>query len=416
MPPVKAAAPGQAGGTPAAKAAKAAKAAAKRPLKPLNEKPHSVVQKPMETFAFDKYMCASNWAKSTAQPQRTPGARVKLLTVFSSLILMQVLLDAAQPTVPARLNVLHEDLFVSSSDEEEEEENDLFKAAGAAGGRGSGPGWGLHLVPGAWGEPGEGPPADAGDYGNGLEAEELEPEDLLLEPESKPKPEENAPRPRAPPGVPGFQEEEEEPGLVQGDPGHGAIEDPELEAINARVREMEEVGAKLKELQNEVEKQMNRSPPPGNAGPGIMSIEEKMEADARSIYVGNVDYGATAEELEAHCHGCGSVHRVTILWDKFSGHPKGFAYIEFSDKASVRTSMALDESLFVGRQIKVTPKRTNRPGISTTDRGFPRARYSYARATNYSSSRYGFYSGFNSRPRRRVYRARARATSWYSLY
>jgi polyadenylate-binding protein 2 len=31
-----------------------------------------------------------------------------------------------------------------------------------------------------------------------------------------------------------------------------------------------------------------------------MSLEEKMEADACSIYVGNVNYGATAEELGAH--------------------------------------------------------------------------------------------------------------------
>uniref|UniRef100_A0A8C3S6D1 RRM domain-containing protein n=1 Tax=Chelydra serpentina TaxID=8475 RepID=A0A8C3S6D1_CHESE len=167
---------------------------------------------------------------------------------------------------------------------------------------------------------------------------------------------------------------------------------------------MEEEAEKLKELQNEVEKQMNMSPPPGNAGPVIMSLEEKMEADARSIYVGNVDYGATAEELEAHFHGCGSVNRVTILCDKYSGHPKGFAYIEFSDKESVRTSMALDESLFRGRQIKVIPKRTNRPGISTTDRGFPRARYR-GRGSGYTSSRARFYSGFSSRPRGRSYRS-----------
>uniref|UniRef100_A0A8C9HR73 Polyadenylate-binding protein 2 n=1 Tax=Piliocolobus tephrosceles TaxID=591936 RepID=A0A8C9HR73_9PRIM len=119
---------------------------------------------------------------------------------------------------------------------------------------------------------------------------------------------------------------------------------------------MEEEAEKLKELQNELEKQMNMSPPPGNAGPVIMYIEEKMEADARSIYVGNMDYGATAEELEAHCHGCGSVNRVTKLCAKFSGHSKGFAYIEFSDK---ETSLALDESLFRGRQINVIPKRTN---------------------------------------------------------
>uniref|UniRef100_A0A2I3G051 Polyadenylate-binding protein 2 n=1 Tax=Nomascus leucogenys TaxID=61853 RepID=A0A2I3G051_NOMLE len=233
--------------------------------------------------------------------------------------------------------------------------------AGAVGGRASGPGCWRHRVPGASGEAGEGAPGGS---------EELKPEDS-----------------GSGSGAPGSQEEEEEPGLVEGDLEDGAIEDPELEAIKARVREMEEEAEKLKELHNE----MIMSPPPGNAGP-------KMEADARSIYVGTVDYGATAEKLEAHFHGCGSVNRVTILCDKFSGHPKGFAYIEFSDKESVRTSLALDDSLLRGRQIKVIPKRTNRPGISTTD----------------SLSR--FYSGFNSRPRGRIYRGRARATSWYSPY
>ena len=42
-----------------------------------------------------------------------------------------------------------------------------------------------------------------------------------------------------------------------------------------------------------------------------------------------VDYSATAEELEQHFHGCGAVNRVTILCDKFSGHPKGFVIFFF---------------------------------------------------------------------------------------
>ena len=79
----------------------------------------------------------------------------------------------------------------------------------------------------------------------------------------------------------------------------------------------------------------------------------QIEVDARSCYVGNVDYGATAEELEQHFHGCGSINRVTILCNKFDGNPKGFAYVEFTDKDSVDTAMALDDSLFRGRQIKV---------------------------------------------------------------
>ncbi|GFY70880.1 polyadenylate-binding protein 2 [Trichonephila inaurata madagascariensis] len=175
------------------------------------------------------------------------------------------------------------------------------------------------------------------------------------------------------------------------------MEDPDLEMIKARVKEMEEEAEKIKQMQNEVEKMAHSTP-----GLLALSPEEKMEIDSRSIYVGNVDYGATAEELEQHFHGCGSINRVTIQCDKYSGHPKGYAYIEFADKDSVSTSTALDESLFRGRQIKVVPKRTNRPGISTTNRP-PRGRFRRLLPRLH----YGSY-----RPMRRSFRRR----SWYYPY
>lgn len=86
-----------------------------------------------------------------------------------------------------------------------------------------------------------------------------------------------------------------------------------------------------------------------------MTPEERIDADNRSVYVGNVrlvylfifilsifsshlwsdtllnisqvDYGATADELEIHFNGCGPVNRVTILCDRFSGHPKGWVQL-----------------------------------------------------------------------------------------
>ncbi|XP_015121746.1 polyadenylate-binding protein 2-B isoform X1 [Diachasma alloeum] len=180
------------------------------------------------------------------------------------------------------------------------------------------------------------------------------------------------------------------------------IDDPELEAIKARVREMEEEAEKLKQLQSEVDKQMNMGSPPGITSPLNMSIEDKMEVDNRSIYVGNVDYGATAEELEQHFHGCGSVNRVTILCNKFDGHPKGFAYIEFAERDSVQTAMAMDESMFRGRQIKVMPKRTNRPGMSMTNRG-PRGTRGY-RGVARGISRGSAYFGYRPMRRPRSYR------------
>jgi polyadenylate-binding protein 2 len=37
-----------------------------------------------------------------------------------------------------------------------------------------------------------------------------------------------------------------------------------------------------------------------------------------------VDYGSTPEEIQAHFASCGTINRVTILLDKFTGHPKGY--------------------------------------------------------------------------------------------
>merc|ERR1719187_2696448 len=166
---------------------------------------------------------------------------------------------------------------------------------------------------------------------------------------------------------------------------------------------MEEESEKLRQLQSEVDKQLSVPTSP-NASLN-MSFEEKMEVDNRSVYIGNVDYGANAEELEQHFHGCGSIQRVTILCNKFNGSPKGFAYVEFTDKDSVDTAMALDDSLFRGRQIKVLPKRTNKPGISSSNRP-PRGRGFRGRSSGYRG-RGGF--GAMRRPR---YRGRG----FYSPY
>ncbi|CAM9431638.1 unnamed protein product [Bubo scandiacus] len=188
------------------------------------------------------------------------------------------------------------------------------------------------------------------------------------------------------------------------------VPDPELEAIKARVREMEREDERLKELQLEAESHLIMS---SEAGLFPKTTEEKIEVDQRSIYVGNVDYGGTAEELESHFNSCGQINRVTILCDKFSGHPKGYAYIEFKEKSSVKAAVELDESVFRGRVVKVLPKRTNMPGISTTDRGGYRGRF---RARGGLAQRGGYYGGQHPRVRGRTYRGRAKLLPWYFPY
>ncbi|CAD5207106.1 unnamed protein product [Bursaphelenchus okinawaensis] len=147
---------------------------------------------------------------------------------------------------------------------------------------------------------------------------------------------------------------------------------PEIGDIGLRLKQIEEEAQKIRDLQNSTE----RFDPAATAGsnPQLnLSLEEKQAKDIRSVFVGNVDYSATPENLEEHFRGCGPIERVTILADKFSGNPKGFAYIEFTEVDGKQNALALNESLFLGRQIKVTEKRTNKPGISTTNRP-PRGR------------------------------------------
>ena len=86
---------------------------------------------------------------------------------------------------------------------------------------------------------------------------------------------------------------------------------------------------------------------------GLRDAVAKDGEETTSVYVGQVDYSAAPEELHAHFEGCGTVKRVTILCDKFTGHPKGYAYMEFEDEEAVEKAVELNGSEFKGRQLKV---------------------------------------------------------------
>ncbi|KAF3275098.1 cytoplasmic RNA-binding protein [Orbilia oligospora] len=128
-------------------------------------------------------------------------------------------------------------------------------------------------------------------------------------------------------------------------------DEEEISAMKKRMAEMEAEAQKLREMQANLDKENDNLK------------EDKEEIDARSIFVGNVDYGASPEEIQTHFQSCGSINRVTILLDKFTGQPKGYAYVEFAEPSLVAQALVLNESIFRGRALKVVPKRTNIPGM-----------------------------------------------------
>lgn len=105
---------------------------------------------------------------------------------------------------------------------------------------------------------------------------------------------------------------------------------------------------------------------------------------------GKVDYGASPEEVQAHFQSCGTINRVTILCDKFTGHPKGYAYVEFAEPGFVEAAVALNGSVLRDRVLKVTPKRTNVPGFAFRGRGRGRGGFRGAPMYYGHSPMYGY--------------------------
>ncbi|KAK4382927.1 Polyadenylate-binding protein 1 [Sesamum angolense] len=133
----------------------------------------------------------------------------------------------------------------------------------------------------------------------------------------------------------------------------------ELENMKKRLQEIEEQAGALRELQAKVEKEIGGAAPEDSTGASAAQAE-KEEVDSRSIYVGGLCMhtrgSATAFSI------LWTVNRVTILTDKY-GQPKGFAYVEFVEVEAVQNALLLNESELHGRQLKVSAKRTNIPGM-----------------------------------------------------
>ncbi|KAI9637930.1 uncharacterized protein MKK02DRAFT_42309 [Dioszegia hungarica] len=148
--------------------------------------------------------------------------------------------------------------------------------------------------------------------------------------------------------------------------------DEELRLMQERLKQMEDERNALESNKNA---SASTSVPKGEDGDLDTEMEDEPSAvDARSVYIGNVDYGATPEEIQAHFQACGTINRVTILCDKFTGHPKGYAYVEFAEPSIVQNAVVLNDSMFRGRLLSVKEKRTNVPGMNMTNRGRGRGR------------------------------------------
>jgi len=85
-----------------------------------------------------------------------------------------------------------------------------------------------------------------------------------------------------------------------------------------------------------------------------------------NIYVGNLSWGLSEDDLREAFEEHGEVDSVKIIQDKMTGRSRGFGFVEMPDENEAKTAIAeLNGKELDGRAIKVNearPRRENRGG------------------------------------------------------
>ena len=73
-----------------------------------------------------------------------------------------------------------------------------------------------------------------------------------------------------------------------------------------------------------------------------------------NIYVGNLSYNVTEENLRQAFEAFGQVTTATIIKDKYSGQPRGFGFVEMPDQVEAQTAIKnLNGKELLGRELNV---------------------------------------------------------------
>ena len=82
-----------------------------------------------------------------------------------------------------------------------------------------------------------------------------------------------------------------------------------------------------------------------------------------NIYVGNLSYEVTEEELKQAFEAFGQVESAKVIKDNYSGRSRGFGFVEMPDSAEAQAAIdGLDGKDLKGRALKVNKARPRSEG------------------------------------------------------
>ena len=78
----------------------------------------------------------------------------------------------------------------------------------------------------------------------------------------------------------------------------------------------------------------------------------------KNIYVGNLNFDATEDQVRGLFEAHGAVDKVSIITDRDTGQPRGFAFVEMTDdEAATKAMEAVNGASLGGRNLTVNEAR-----------------------------------------------------------
>jgi len=86
------------------------------------------------------------------------------------------------------------------------------------------------------------------------------------------------------------------------------------------------------------------------------------------IYVGNLPFSATEEELRSMFSQYGEIQSLKLITDRETGRPRGFGFVEMDNAAADAAIKALNKTELGGRLLKVNQAEPKKTGFSAPRR------------------------------------------------
>lgn len=88
----------------------------------------------------------------------------------------------------------------------------------------------------------------------------------------------------------------------------------------------------------------------------------------KRLYVGNIPFETTRDEIRAAFEQYGTVYEVSLVTDRDTGRSRGFGFVEMDENGAKAAIEALDSKDFQGRTLKVNEAREKNGSRERRDR------------------------------------------------